>query len=264
MENGASYREYAPGRLVQRGVAALWLSSNETASADTVRILPDGCADLMIRYDERDPFSPRLFIVGEMSRFHDVPVAAGSRTLGIRFSAGWLSGNCHVNMRDTADAAIELSELNRRLAGELRNALHAASALPLLRRLELVACRLAAEAEAPHPLISAMTAAMEGPAEGYGVARSARAEGYSLRQAQRLFMSSVGIGPKELARIARYRRALRFMAGGRMPLAAIAHSCGYYDQAHMNREFQRLGGHTPRKAAMSHFSNIPLLSPAIL
>jgi len=60
------------------------------------------------------------------------------------------------------------------------------------------------------------------------------------------FREQVGMPPKSFARILRFDRVVRRLRGeGSARLAEIAHECGYYDQAHLNRDFRELAGSTP-------------------
>ena len=52
------------------------------------------------------------------------------------------------------------------------------------------------------------------------------------------------MGPKAVARVLRFERALRLLREGRA-LADVAYDCGFADQPHLNREFRALGGSTP-------------------
>jgi AraC-like DNA-binding protein len=55
------------------------------------------------------------------------------------------------------------------------------------------------------------------------------------------------MSPKEFARVARFRHALRIAReGNRLSWAAIAAATGYYDQAHLIEEFRAIAGVTPR------------------
>jgi len=72
----------------------------------------------------------------------------------------------------------------------------------------------------------------------------AGAAGMSLRQLERRFLEDVGLAPKTFARLVRLQSALRGIANGR-PLADVAIACGYYDQAHMARDFDRLAETSP-------------------
>jgi transcriptional regulator GlxA family with amidase domain len=56
----------------------------------------------------------------------------------------------------------------------------------------------------------------------------------------------VGLGPGSLGRLTRFQRVLR--AIDRDPgvsLARVAAGAGYFDQAHMSRDFRRFAGTTP-------------------
>ena len=68
--------------------------------------------------------------------------------------------------------------------------------------------------------------------------------GCSRRHLAARFREHVGVPPKTVARIVRFRHAIALLRGGAEP-AAAAHACGYADQPHLNREFRALAGATP-------------------
>jgi AraC-like DNA-binding protein len=59
------------------------------------------------------------------------------------------------------------------------------------------------------------------------------------------FREHVGPPPKAVARIMRFRRVLRLLERDGARLAEVAQDCGYYDQAHLNRDFRELAGTSP-------------------
>ena len=67
--------------------------------------------------------------------------------------------------------------------------------------------------------------------------------------------------PKTVARLIRFERAvdlLRTSPGMRM--ADLAADCGYFDQAHLNREFRSLAEMTPRECAFEfQLAPVPVL-----
>ncbi|MBV9603617.1 MAG: AraC family transcriptional regulator [Solirubrobacterales bacterium] len=70
--------------------------------------------------------------------------------------------------------------------------------------------------------------------------------GCSRRHLISRFREQVGPAPKTAARLIRFQRTVRLLerdSGGRF--AEIAQRCGFYDQAHMNREFRELAGAAP-------------------
>jgi AraC-like DNA-binding protein len=70
--------------------------------------------------------------------------------------------------------------------------------------------------------------------------------GLSLRQYERRFVAETGITPKLFARIRRFQMALdtKRLSPGRSWMS-VAHRLGYFDQMHMIRDFQSLGGTLP-------------------
>ncbi|MEU8245795.1 helix-turn-helix transcriptional regulator [Nonomuraea sp. NPDC048916] len=76
------------------------------------------------------------------------------------------------------------------------------------------------------------------------VSRLADSLGWSHRHLVARFHDQVGLTPKAAARVIRFERAARLVRAG-TPIAEVAASCGFYDQAHLNREFRALGDLTP-------------------
>ncbi|WP_433479158.1 helix-turn-helix domain-containing protein [Spirillospora sp. CA-142024] len=68
--------------------------------------------------------------------------------------------------------------------------------------------------------------------------------GWSRKHLTNRFRDQAGLPPKVMARVLRFQRAVDLLTGG-AGLAEAAFSCGYYDQAHLNREFRALSGCTP-------------------
>jgi AraC-like DNA-binding protein len=108
----------------------------------------------------------------------------------------------------------------------------------LLRRL--------ANAERPDPTVEHAFARLVGSHGAVPVAELVRETGWSRRHLAARFREEVGLAPKAFGRILRFRRAASELVrpDGRS-LAEIALDCGYYDQAHLNRDFREFAGRTP-------------------
>jgi AraC-like DNA-binding protein len=81
---------------------------------------------------------------------------------------------------------------------------------------------------------------------GVSIAGLADELGWSRRHFGLRFREHVGLAPKPAARVLRFRRAVELIErddGAR--LAEIAQDCGYYDQAHLNRDFRAFAGSSP-------------------
>ena len=70
--------------------------------------------------------------------------------------------------------------------------------------------------------------------------------GYSRRYFSERFRDAIGVTPKSAARVFRFERACRLIADRRPSLAHVAIACGYYDQAHLTREWNALAGCSPK------------------
>ena len=74
--------------------------------------------------------------------------------------------------------------------------------------------------------------------------------GWSERHLRSRFRAETGLAPKEAGRVVRFDQARRLLrrraaAGQPLDLAGLAVSAGYFDQAHMDRDFRLLAGCPP-------------------
>ncbi|MBP2189224.1 helix-turn-helix domain-containing protein [Nocardia goodfellowii] len=80
-----------------------------------------------------------------------------------------------------------------------------------------------------------------------GIGSLADEIGWSRQHLARRFGTEFGLSPKLAARVTRFERARRMIE--RTPsfvtIAQVAATCGYYDQAHLNRDFADLAGCSP-------------------
>jgi transcriptional regulator GlxA family with amidase domain len=84
------------------------------------------------------------------------------------------------------------------------------------------------------------------------IADFAQAASLGNRQLRRSCHRHSGLAPKQLARILRFRHASMLLRKGVKDLAGLALDCGYYDQAHMIRDFQSLAGISPARYMRQH------------
>lgn len=96
----------------------------------------------------------------------------------------------------------------------------------------------------PDPGVDAVVRAILADPGGVRVGALAAAMGMSVDALERRFRRWVGASPKRLASIVRLRQAVKGAAAG-PTLGALAATAGYYDQAHLNRQFVALLGAAP-------------------
>jgi AraC-like DNA-binding protein len=98
----------------------------------------------------------------------------------------------------------------------------------------------------PVPEIERAWEMLVSTAGGVDVSRVASEVGYSRRHLGALFRRELGLAPKAAARVLRFERSRRLIVRPERPtLADVAAVAGYYDQAHMSREWTDIAGCSP-------------------
>ena len=87
------------------------------------------------------------------------------------------------------------------------------------------------------------------------VSRLAERVGWTRQHLARRFAAEYGLSPKLAARVVRFERACAMLreAPGAPSIAGVAVRCGYYDQAHLTRDFVALAGCTPSRWLADEF-----------
>jgi AraC-like DNA-binding protein len=173
-------------------------------------------------------------------------------TVGIRFRAGETRAVLPMSMSGTSDREVPLAAMvGRGVAGALTRALRLARTRD--QRMAAVerwlGARLAGRPAEPSPGPTAARAvAMIRDARGQArIDDVARSLGWSRRRMERIFARDLGIRPKVYARIVRLNAVLATLEDAERGRAVdVALDAGYFDQAHLLRDFRILAGRTPR------------------
>ncbi len=241
MLNALPEWQSADGAL-RRFVLGFWQGGRAAAAGETFRILPDGSLDLVW---ELGANAPRSLAFGTTTRPRAAALTEGAVYFGIRFQPGvahrFLDASDLAYLTD-GDAPCTLQR-DRDLASRLMELREfPARAAFIANQLE----QLAADANTPD--LSETAARVIGVQGGrVRIGDLATRLGVTRRHLERQCRRDLGIGPKMLARITRFRRAASLLSQGRVRSGAdLAAAGGYVDQAHLIREFQEFAGTTPK------------------
>lgn len=229
MDLAPGYREMLPPAALRDVVACLWVRVSGTAG--DVRVLPDGCTDLV--WEQRAGTT----VAGPDTGPKLVGRAAGDVAIGMRFVPGAGGGALGVPLDTLRDLRVDAAEVDRGLdlPGDLAPA-------EVVRRF-----LAAAEGRSGDPLVTAAASRLHADEVG----SVARELGVSERHLRRRFHPAAGYGPKTLARVLRFRRFVAAVDGGATDLGRLALEAGYADQAHLTRETTRLAGLPPLRFVAS-------------
>jgi AraC-like DNA-binding protein len=159
------------------------------------------------------------------------------------------------------------------VCAELRDRVRSAAGWPerfavldeiLLRRAGAAGAAGAAAGrpDAVHPEVSWAWQRLLREGGALRVSELAAATGWSGRHLTSRFRAEIGLTPKAAARVIRFDRARKLLvrnlteANPGYRLADLAADCGYFDQAHLAREFRVLAGCPPSQWLAEEFRNV--------
>lgn len=205
---------------------------------DRVRVVPDGCVDLLWLGD-------RLEVAGPDAGPRLVALAAGTAIAGVRLRPGaarLLLGPVPATAVRDAQPRLDLlwdTGTTAALADRAAASPDAWAATAVLA----AALEARLERYAPDPVALAVAVSLDRPRPP-SITALARTLGFSERHLRRRVQAAAGYGPKTLEQILRFRRATEAARAGRNWTRAAAEA-GYADQAHLSRQVRRWSGEAP-------------------
>jgi AraC-like DNA-binding protein len=207
------------------GRGLVWTKT--TTGPGVGRVVPDGCTDIIW-----SRATNQVFVAGP-----DTVAKVGGQRPGtlfaVRFNPGVGPSAFGVPAHVLRDLRVPLAELwpdVERLVDALNTAPDPCAVLAGAALLRL-------RETPPDPAVAAVVAAVR----EHPVPEVAGRLGIGARQLHRRSLAAFGYGPKVLARVLRFDRAVGLAWAG-VPFAEIANRTGYADQAHLSREVKDLAG----------------------
>ena len=232
------YAEFAPRPDLASHVVCIWVFEGREADEDQ-RIAPDGCCALIIHRGEpylerrsdgslvRQP--PALF-AGQLTRPLHLRAEGDVSVIGVRFRTAGARAYVGRAMSEFTD---------RRVAWPL------AEGVDLNNVQDHVAGEIARHAVTGDPVLDRCVASLEG---GFGVEALCRHTGLTARTLQRRFADRVGVSPRMLAAVIRFRRVFEALREATTETwSDAAQAAGYFDHPQMARDFRRFVGCTPSR-----------------
>ena len=236
----SDYREYAPPPGLADRLLCFWTQSITGYGEFAQRVLPDGCIDIVFINDE-SPVVVGPWVKPFIARF---PVA--TNILGARWHPGRAPALLGAPATELLNQLVELRDVcSRRLSSSLERVSEQPNLDARRSALEATLFNLLACVEPSDRILNASIQWLAHHPYGR-IEKLSQLTGFSSRQLQRRFLTSVGYGPKSFQSIVRFQRLL-YLAGRarRRSLVELAAHVGYADQSHMTREVQRLSGCPP-------------------
>lgn len=243
-----AYEEFSPPPELADVVRCFWRFRSDAAEDEPQRIAPDGCAEFIIHAGA--PYwelartgalqqSPILF-AGQITRPLVLQARCEAEVFAVRFRPDAARAFLGSSMKTATDQRLDLRLLHgeravRLLGAVTRGASH--DAFEVIGAYVADAIKVAPQRFQPQ--VRAAVQALE-------QARVIESDwAGSERRSQRLFAEWVGVSPRMLAAIFRFRRVFNAIEEN-VGWVKSALDAGYFDQPQMVRDFRRFLDCTPR------------------
>lgn len=258
------YLESKPSPRFARRIRCFWSLEDAPRSTPTSEpVLPDGCLEIVFNladrfrrfsFTGRPERQPRTLVAGQMTQRIVIGPEGRVKLFGVRFEPAGAFTGFGFPIGGLTDQIVPGDAIwgtrESCLYEQLAEARSFASRIGIFE--EFWSDRESAGRPTAHELEYAVE--IIGKTSGRTrVADIARGSGWSQRRLERTCSEQLGVTPKVFARIMRFQSLLHELGSGKEhELADVAVKCGFYDQPHMNREFQAIAGTSPLEYLADH------------
>lgn len=249
------YLELVPPTPLRPLIHRVWiLQADAAAESEFQRAMPDGRPEIVFnladRFESRRPEGserqPAALLVGPTTRALELRPTGRVDLVGLRLQPGAAPTLLGLSGLELLDRAADLADMHLPWARDLAEQL--AELDGTRDRVALVEERVGwmAGRFTRDPRVEAGIELVLRSRGSVHVRRVAEHVNLSPRHLSRLCRERVGVGPKLLGRLTRFQRVLRELETGTRPRwAAMAQRHGYFDQAHLVRDFRGFAGVSP-------------------
>ncbi len=226
-------------------------------------VVPDGCADVIFCYKQGKSWG-RIYGTVTKSQPAYEEMRGDFRMFGVRFKPGIIPFGFELKMADVVNQYIPLEDVvkDKNFVEKMLLARDFGQRLDIFMKYYLSFYK-----ENTPSLTEYVRREIVDSAGMASIADIAEETGYSDRHVIREMKKEYGMTPKQFARIVRYQHLLDHLTlteDEEIEYAELAVQLGYYDQAHMIKNFKEYTGMSPRKylklMKQEHFSKRLILS----
>jgi len=252
------YHEYNPHEILRDSVKCFWIHEGDYSTEATQDITPDGCVELIFNFG--DPYLlrtttpptalPVAIIVGFQNKTIPLLINGTVRVVAARLFAWGAMALLQENVATLTNSMTALCPDWNALVQRLKSLVTQGQYEQAATALEEVLVQQALVRTYDLKFIQTAAKLLDRTKGQYRISELADYCQVSLRQLQRGFQQVIGTSPKTFARTLRFQEAQRrLMFDPDADLTDLAYECGYFDQAHFNKDFKAITGKTPSEYA---------------
>lgn len=257
-----SPRIHKPAYPLSPYVEYIWQAANSGLEPSRQRVYPNGAMALVIHlknptvtyFIDNEPSSIRVpLLAGPFSRSFEMDPSQSTAVIGVLFRPGAARMFFPIAPHELHNVDIALREIFPAAADRLLNSLCSAPGEHAqLLVVEQFLIRQLSNAVPIHPAVRYAVDQLS-PEGGVRSIRKLQLDtGLSHTRFIHLFRQEVGLTPKLFCRVRRFNALLdQIKKGVPVNWAELAADCGYFDQAHLIRDFRAFAGITPLEYSRS-------------
>ncbi len=238
--------ELTPEGPLSRYVQRIRIGRDDFPAPIVEHVLPDGAVHLFFELGD----NVRALAMGATSAPTPVQLAGKLEQVGLQLRPGGVAAILGVPASALNGHVVPLTDLWGPVANDVLERVgaapvHARAAIIVEALRERLASNEASDRRAAESVRRIIRSRGTMP-----VRDLADALGIGERRLEQLFRREVGLSPKALSRVTRFRATIDFVhEAPTRSWAEVAQACGFYDQAHLVNEFRALAGVAPGKLA---------------
>ncbi|SFH35977.1 helix-turn-helix domain-containing protein [Pedobacter insulae] len=253
------YQTFEPSNLVNSFVKCYWtLDIEKQDPPEKQRIVPDGCMEMIfhlgdhyIQYQSNGQTieQPNCFVFGQITKPLEIEPAGITSIFAVRFHPDGFTSFATLPLKQMENKAVSISELFGNEGLELQ--LKVVNALTTQKRITIIEDFLMSRLLAPELVDRMIKSSVKTILKLKGqlsVSELSEKANINRRQLERRFADTIGLSPKQLAKIIRIQVTLNTMLNRDFEsLTSLAYKNDYFDQAHFIKDFKEFTGVNPKK-----------------
>lgn len=216
-----------------------------------MRTLPDGCVDIMFSFgntpsqNSMKQYCP--YIIGTNTSFSELFFEGKVTMLGIRFKPGGITAFTRIPVYDLTDRHEDLTLVETIFDERFYGCLPECKTLQ--DKIKHIDCYLTGRLSSSYIPPKEILYAVQLIEQTRGIlplSEILKSIYLCQRHFDRKFKCAIGLSPKAFSKIIRFKNTLNFIQNNPTDsLFSVALDCGYFDHAHLTREFKVLSGFLP-------------------
>ena len=249
-----------PSAFLSRYVKHYWSMEHHAPGGQEYahRVVPSGLFELIfyledrpMTCDARKSINDNILLTGQLKDYYDLRISGRLSLFCINFHPHGLAMFLDLPLNELFEHSVPLRLLVKDKVNRLEDQLSSARSHVQHKRVAeefLISCLLKSETKHKHGRIRHCVDQINRSKGNISIESLASDTFLSRKQFERTFSSIIGATPKQFLRVVRFQNAIHEKSKEpSLSLTELAHKSGYFDQAHMNNDFRRFSGHTPKQ-----------------